>query len=86
MNGSLEYWRADNMWAAEGRPDGPLGKESISLPMGATQVFFTTLLRSPSPRLDFDPGTTARDGRNLDRTGVTLAFTAMRSPTSFEVK
>lgn len=41
MSGQLDYWRADNMWAAAGRPDGPLGKESISLQVGNTRVFVT---------------------------------------------
>ena len=38
---TLEYWRADNMWAAFGRPDGLLGKESITLQAGASRVFVT---------------------------------------------
>ncbi len=37
----LNYQRADNMWAAFGRPDGFLGTESISLPSGQTKVFIT---------------------------------------------
>jgi hypothetical protein len=41
MSGQLDYWRADNMWAAAGRPDGDLGKESITLPVGQTRVFVT---------------------------------------------
>ena len=41
MSGQLDYWRADNIWAAAGRPDGQLGKESISLPVGKTRVFVT---------------------------------------------
>jgi hypothetical protein len=38
---TLEYQRADNMWAAYGRPDGALGKEAIALSMGGTKVFAT---------------------------------------------
>ena len=38
---ALEYQRADNMWAAFGRPDGGLGVESITLPVGPTKVFVT---------------------------------------------
>ena len=38
---TLEYQRADNMWADVGRPDGALGKESIGLPMGAKKVLAT---------------------------------------------
>src|SRR3954447_17695445 len=37
----LEYQRADNMWAAFGRPDGALGKETITLAPGASRVFVT---------------------------------------------
>ena len=37
----LDYWRADNMWAAAGRPDGDLGMESISLEPGQKRVFVT---------------------------------------------
>lgn len=38
---TLEYWRADNMWAAQGRPDGDLGKESLTIGIGQTRVFVT---------------------------------------------
>jgi hypothetical protein len=38
---ALEYQRADNMWAAVGRPDGALGKESITLQPGQKKVFIT---------------------------------------------
>lgn len=38
---ALEYQRADNMWAAVGRPDGPLGKEMLTLEPGQTKVFNT---------------------------------------------
>jgi len=41
MSGKLDYWRADNMWAALGRPDGNLGQESIALAQGQTRVFVT---------------------------------------------
>ncbi|HEU4566377.1 MAG TPA: hypothetical protein VFS05_17060 [Gemmatimonadaceae bacterium] len=37
----LEYQRADNMWAAAGRPDGSLGVESIALQPGQKKVFIT---------------------------------------------
>ena len=37
----LEYQRADNMWAAFGRPDGALGTETITLAPGASRVFVT---------------------------------------------
>ncbi len=38
---SIEYQRADNMFAAPGRPDGNLGKETLTLQAGAKQVFNT---------------------------------------------
>jgi hypothetical protein len=37
----LDYQRADNMWAAFGRPDGLLGVESITLAAGVQKVFVT---------------------------------------------
>lgn len=41
MGSTLDYWRADNMWAAAGRPDGNLGQESITLADGQKRVFVT---------------------------------------------
>ena len=38
---TLEYQRADNMWAALGRPDGALGKEILALEPGQTRVLNT---------------------------------------------
>lgn len=38
---TLEYQRADNMWAATGRPDGNLGTETLSLASGQSRVFIT---------------------------------------------
>ena len=38
---TLEYQRADNMFADMGRPDGPLGKEMLTLEPGQTKVFTT---------------------------------------------
>lgn len=38
---TLEYWRADNMWADRGRPDGELGKESVTVVAGQPRVFVT---------------------------------------------
>jgi len=37
----LDYQRADNMWAAFGRPDGQLGTETISLSQSQDKVFIT---------------------------------------------
>lgn len=37
----LQYQRADNMWAAFGRPDGNLGTETITLAPGTSRVFVT---------------------------------------------
>ena len=39
---TLEYQRADNMWAAAGRPDGNLGVESIMLDAGQTKALVTS--------------------------------------------
>ena len=38
---TLVYERADNMWAARGRPDGGLGKETITLSQGNEKAFVT---------------------------------------------
>jgi hypothetical protein len=38
---TLEYQRADNMFAGMGRPDGQLGKETVTLEPGQTKVFTT---------------------------------------------
>lgn len=38
---TLEYQRADNMWAALGRPDGGLGVETITVPAGETRLLHT---------------------------------------------
>lgn len=38
---TIEYQRADNMWAALGRPDGALGKETVTVAPAATKVFAT---------------------------------------------
>jgi hypothetical protein len=38
---SIEYQRADNMLAAAGRPDGSLGKETLTLQAGETRAFNT---------------------------------------------
>ncbi len=37
----LDYWRADNMWAAAGRPDGNLGQETVTVDAGQKRVFIT---------------------------------------------
>lgn len=37
----LDYQRADNMWAAAGRPDGQLGVETITLADGQARSFVT---------------------------------------------
>lgn len=41
MPSTLNYWRADNMWAAAGRPDGNLGEESVTVADGQKRVFIT---------------------------------------------
>jgi hypothetical protein len=37
----LQYQRADNMWAAFGRPDGNLGTETVTVPVGEVKNFIT---------------------------------------------
>lgn len=41
QNCALEYRRADNMWAAFGRPDGNLGVENIAVGKGSARAFAT---------------------------------------------
>ena len=41
MPATLNDWRADNMWAATGRPDGNLGEESVTVADGQKRVFAT---------------------------------------------
>jgi hypothetical protein len=36
---TLDYQRADNMWAGEGQPSASLGTETISLPASQTKAF-----------------------------------------------
>lgn len=38
---TIEYMRADNMWAAKGRPDGDLGVETLTLLPGRRKIFLT---------------------------------------------
>jgi hypothetical protein len=38
---TLDYQRADNMWAAYGRPDGNLGTETITVDVGLARNFVT---------------------------------------------
>ena len=38
---TLDYQRADNMWAAWGRADGGLGAETLTLQAGQFKVFLT---------------------------------------------
>jgi hypothetical protein len=39
---TMQYQRADNMWAAAGRPDGSLGIETVTVPAGSDQRFDTS--------------------------------------------
>ena len=41
MSLKLDYWRADNMWAAFGHPDGNLGMETVTLEAGQKRTFVT---------------------------------------------
>ena len=69
MTSKLDYWRADNMWAAAGRPDGELGQETVSLD-GASRRVFVTDWRYEKRRND---GTNfyGSHGRRLTNSGTT---------------
>jgi hypothetical protein len=71
----LEYQRADNMWAAFGRPDGTLGTETISLKAGESRVFVT----------DWKYEKTRNDGTNFYGSHLRLATSKGRVPATVEV-
>jgi hypothetical protein len=71
----LEYQRADNMWAAFGRPDGALGTESIALHAGENRVFVT----------DWKYEKTRNDGTNFYGSHLRLATSKGRIPVNVEV-
>ena len=71
----LEYQRADNMWAAFGRPDGALGTETISLKAGESRVFVT----------DWKYEKTRNDGSNFYGSHLRVATSKGRIPTTVEV-
>jgi hypothetical protein len=71
----LEYQRADNMWAAFGRPDGTLGTETISLKAGESRVFVT----------DWKYEKTRNDGANFYGSHLRVATSKGRLPTTVEV-
>ena len=71
----LEYQRADNMWAAFGRPDGALGTESIALNAGESRVFVT----------DWKYEKTRNDGTNFYGSHLRLATSKGRVPVNVEV-
>lgn len=67
---TLEYQRADNMWAAAGRPDGALGKETLTLQAGETKVFTT----------DWKYEKQRNDGRNYYGSHVRIVRNAGQRP------
>ena len=71
----LEYHRADNMWAAFGRPDGNLGAETITLSPGASRVFVT----------DWKYEKTRNDGTNFYGSHLRTATNRGTIPASVEV-
>lgn len=71
----LEYQRADNMWAAIGRPDGNLGVETITLAPGTTRVFVT----------DWKYEKTRNDGTNYYGSHLRIARNKGTIPASLEV-
>jgi len=72
---ALEYQRADNMFAAHGRPDGQLGKETLVLEPGHMKVF-TTDWKYEKQRNDGSNyyGSHVRIVRNTGKRVVKLVF------------
>ena len=71
----LEYQRADNMWAAFGRPDGALGTETITLTPGQSRVFVT----------DWKYEKTRNDGTNFYGSHLRIATNKGEIPAQVEV-
>ena len=71
----LEYQRADNMWAAFGRPDGALGTETITLAPGTSRVFVT----------DWKYEKTRNDGTNYYGSHLRIATNKGQIPATVEV-
>lgn len=67
---TLQYQRADNMWAALGRPDGALGKETITVSPAATKVFST----------DWKYEKRRNDGTNFYGSHLRIATNTGRNP------
>ncbi len=72
----LEFQRADNMWADWGRPDGPLGTETITLQPGQTRVFVT----------DWKYEKQRNDGTNYYGSHLRIATNRGQSPVSLRLK
>lgn len=73
---TLEYQRADNMWAAAGRPDGNLGVETITIQPGQTKVFVT----------DWKYEKMRNDGTNYYGSHLRVATNPGQSPTRLNVR
>lgn len=71
----LEYQRADNMWAAFGRPDGALGTEAITLAPGTSRVFVT----------DWKYERKRNDGTNFYGSHLRIATNKGQIPATVEV-
>jgi hypothetical protein len=69
----LQYQRADNMWADTGRPDGPLGVETITLQPGQRKVFVT----------DWKYEKVRNDGNNFYGSHLRVATNAGTRPVAF---
>ena len=67
---TLEYQRADNMWAGFGQPDGRLGAETLTLEPGQTKVFIT----------DWKYEKQANDGTNYYGSHVRIVRNAGKGP------
>lgn len=81
MTARLSYERADNMWAAAGRPDGDLSVETVTLVNGVKRVFATDW-KHEKQRND---GTNyyGSHGRKLKNTGdvtIDVRLTGVRDP------
>ncbi len=72
----LDYQRADNMWAGFGRPDGPLGVETVTLQDGQTRVFIT----------DWKYEKVRNDGTNYYGSHMRIATNAGTRPIQMEIR
>src|SRR5688572_3310918 len=77
MSLKLDYWRAVNMWAAKGRPDGNLGMETVTLQPGQNRLFITDL-KYEKVRND-DTNYYGSHGRRLTNSGTETIYVILNS-------